>query len=178
MERNIETILLSEAQIQARIAELGAQITKRYENQELICIGVLKGCFMFMADLVRRLNLPVSVDFMVISSYGNGTEGGEIVVKKDLSCNIEGKHVLIVEDILDSGNTLNFLKNNLMARNPASVEVALLLDKPSRRKVPVTAEYIGFEVEDQFVVGYGLDYAEHYRNLPYVGILAPEAYSN
>ena len=178
MDRNIKTVLLSEEEIHNRVAELGKQITQRYVGEDIVCIGVLKGCFIFMADLVRCIDLPAAIDFMVISSYGNGTSSGDITVKKDLSRSIEGKHVMIVEDILDSGHTLTFLKQYLAARNPASIEVAVLLNKPSRRQYPVTAEYIGFEIENEFVVGYGLDYAELYRNLPYIGILAPEAYAS
>ena len=129
MDRNIKTVLLSEEEIHSRVAELGKQITQRYVGEDIVCIGVLKGCFIFMADLVRCIDLPAAIDFMVISSYGNGTSSGDITVKKDLSCSIEGKHVLIVEDILDSGHTLTFLKQYLAAHNPASIEVAVLLNK-------------------------------------------------
>lgn len=178
MREDIQSILLSEEEIQRRVRELGEEISRDYAGKEPIFVGVLKGCFVFMADLMRCVDLPCSVDFMAVSSYGNATTTtGAVKINKDLSQDIEGRDVVIVEDILDSGVTLGYLTKYLQNRKPASITIVTLLDKPSRRKAEVYARYSGFEVPDAFVVGYGLDYAEKYRNLPYIGILKPEVYS-
>ncbi len=178
MEQDIERVLYSEEALRERLQEIGRDISRDYAGKEPVFIGVLKGSFVFMADLVRQVTIPCSLDFMAVSSYGAGTTStGAVKIGKDLSENIEGRHVIIVEDILDSGITLNYLKNFLQQRNPASINIVTLMDKPSRRKADVYADYSCFEVPDAFVVGYGLDYNEHYRNLPYIGILKPEIYS-
>lgn len=177
MREDIATILLTEEELKARTKELGEAITRDYAGKEVLFVGVLKGCFVFMADLVRCVDLPCSVDFMAVSSYGNSTSTtGAVKINKDLSQDIEGKNVIIVEDILDSGVTLGYLTKYLMNRNPASLAIATLMDKPERRVTEVRAQYVGFNIPDAFVVGYGLDYAEKYRNLPYIGILKPEIY--
>ena len=178
MRDDIESILLTEEQLQKRIREMGQEISRDYADRNPIFIGVLKGCFMFMADLVRNVDVPCSIDFMAVSSYGNSTTTtGAVKITKDLREDIEGRDVVIVEDILDSGVTLHYLTGFLQNRRPASITIATLLDKPARRKAEVYAKYAGFEVPDAFVVGYGLDYAEKYRNLPYLGILKPEIYT-
>ena len=178
MRQDIERILFSEEQLQTRIVELGAQITEDFRDKEPIFVGVLKGCFVFMADLLRSVDMYCTMDFMAVSSYGSGTTTtGAVKINKDLSQDIAGRHVIIVEDILDSGVTLSYLKNYLEVRKPASITLVTLLDKPSRRRADVKADYVGFEVEDAFVVGYGLDYAEEYRNLPYIGVLKSEVYT-
>ena len=178
MRQDMETILFTEEELQKRVCELGEAITRDYKDKNPIFVGVLKGSFVFMADLVRRVDTPCTLDFMVVSSYGSGVKTtGAVKINKDLSEDIEGRHVIIVEDILDSGNTLAFLKQYFSVKGAASFTIVTLLDKPSRRKAEVYPAYKGFEVEDNFVVGYGLDYAEKYRNLPYIGILKPEVYS-
>lgn len=178
MRQDMETILFTEEELQQRVRELGEAITRDYKDKNPIFVGVLKGSFVFMADLVRCVDTPCTLDFMVVSSYGSGVKTtGAVKINKDLSEDIEGRHVIIVEDILDSGVTLSYLSKYLMNRNPASLSIVTLLDKPSRRKAEVYPAYKGFEVEDNFVVGYGLDYDEKYRNLPYIGILKPEVYS-
>ena len=175
---DILKILLTEEEIKAKVRELGAQITRDYEGKNPVFLGVLKGCYVFMADLVRSIDLHCSMDFMAVSSYGGGTSTtGAVRITKDLSRDILGKDVIIVEDILDSGVTLSYLKKYLENRKPASIRIVTLLDKPARRRADVTADYCGFTVPDEFVVGYGLDYAEDYRNLPYIGVLKPEIYS-
>lgn len=177
MKQDIERVLYSQEALRERVAELGAQITKDYEGKKLLVIGILKGSNVFMSDLVRNIDLPLKMDFMVVSSYGNATESSGVVrIIKDLDQSIEEYHLLIVEDIIDSGLTLSYLKENLMTRNPKSIEICTLLDKPSRRKQNVDVKYVGFEVPDEFIVGYGIDYAEYYRNLPYVGILKRSVY--
>ena len=177
MINDIERVLFSQQELQSKVTELGARITEDYAGKEPIFVGVLKGCFVFMADLMRAVNLPCQIDFMAVSSYGKGTtSSGEVQSTKDLSYDIAGRDVIIVEDILDSGVTLNYLIGYLKHRNPRSVRIVTLFDKPSRRKAPVKADYYGYEVPDAFIVGYGLDYAEKYRNLPYIGILKPEIY--
>ena len=179
MERDVERILLTEEQIRARIKELGAEITRDFAGKNPIFVGVLKGCFMFMADLLRSVDIYCTMDFMAVSSYGSGTSTtGAVKISKDLSSDIAGRHLIIVEDILDSGVTLSYLTKYLEVRRPASITLVTLLDKPSRRRADVHADYAGFEVEDAFVVGYGLDYAEEYRNLPYIGVLKPEVYEH
>ena len=179
MKDDILKVLLTREQIQTRVEELGKEITDKFKGQEPLFIGVLNGSFVFMADLVRCVELKSSVDFMAVSSYGNGTSSsGAVKIMKDLNEDISGKHVIIVEDILDSGVTLNYLCGYLENRKPASITLVTLLDKPARRRAPIKADFSGFQVPDEFVVGYGLDYAEKYRNLPYIGVLKPEVYSN
>ena len=167
------TVLLSEVQIRERIRSLAAEIERDYpEGEDIHLVGVLKGGFMFMADLVRAMTARVSMDFMAVSSYGKGTtSSGQVMVLKDVDSSLEGRNVIIVEDIVDTGLTLHYLQDILKARAPRSVRTACLLSKPSRRKVEVQVDYIGFTIEDQFVVGYGLDYAERYRNLPYIAVM-------
>lgn len=178
MTDDIMKVLLTAEQIEERVVALGRDLTKRFEGCEPLFIGVLKGSFIFMADLIRHVDLKCSVDFMAVSSYGCGTtSSGAVKINKDLNEDIADRHVIIVEDILDSGVTLNYLCGYLRNRKPASITLVTLLDKPARRKSPVKADLIGFEVPDEFVVGYGLDYAEKYRNLPFVGVLKPEVYS-
>lgn len=176
MKRDIQEVLISEEELQAAVKKIGDQISKDFEGKDPLFVGVLKGCWIFMADLMRYVTINCSVDFMSVSSYSGTTSTGAVRINKDLHENIEGRHIIIVEDILDSGVTLNYLKNNLMARNPASITIATLMDKPARRKADVYADYSCFEVPDAFVVGYGLDYNERYRNLPYIGVLKPEIY--
>ena len=177
MHEHVESILYSEEQLRQRVKELGAQITADYAGKEPVLASVLRGSYIFMADLTRAIDLPVTVDFMAVSSYGAGTKSsGQVEIKKDLSDSIEGRDLIIVEDILDSGNTLFYLMEILKARKPASIRICTLMDKPDRRTQPIVADYVGFTIPDAFVVGYGLDYAEHYRNLPYIGILKPEVY--
>ena len=178
MHQDVERILFTEEELAARVRELGARITRDYAGKDLVIASVLRGSFIFMADLTRAIELPLTVDFMAVSSYGAGTvSSGQVEIKKDLSDSIAGKDLLIVEDILDSGNTLYYLKDVLAARHPASIHICTLMDKPERRVKPIKADYAGFQIPDAFVVGYGLDYAEKYRNLPYVGVLKPEVYA-
>jgi len=178
MNCDIERIFFSEEELRTRVRELGQEITRDYAGKEPLCIGVLKGSFVFMADLVRSIDLRAEVEFMAVSSYGNGTTTtGAVKITKDLSKDIAGRDVIIVEDILDSGVTLNYLKQYLSVRQPNSIKIVTLLDKPARRKADIKADYVGFECPDAFIVGYGLDYAEHYRNLPYIGVLKPEIYA-
>ncbi len=178
-DNDIERVLFSEEQLKQRVRELGAQITADYQGKQLLLIGVLRGSYIFMADLARNIDLPCTVDFMAVSSYGSGTSSsGQVQITKDLSEDIEGQDIIVVEDILDSGNTLYYLLQVLQARKPASIRLCTLLDKPERRIKQVDVAYSGFTIPDAFVVGYGLDYAEKYRNLPYIGILKPEVYSN
>ena len=177
MHQDVERILYTEEELKARVRELAAEIQKDYEGKDLVLASVLRGSYIFMADLTRAIDLPMTVDFMVVSSYGSGTtSSGQVEIRKDLSDSIEGKDLIIVEDILDSGNTLYYLMEVLKARKPASVKICTLMDKPERRTKPITADYTGFSIPDAFVVGYGLDYDEKYRNLPYVGILKPSVY--
>ncbi len=177
LEQDIERVLFTEQELKDRVAELAAQIDRDYAGKEPMLISVLRGSFIFMADLARAIHLPCTVDFMAVSSYGSGTtSSGQVKITKDLSESIEGRDIIVVEDILDSGNTLSYLFRLLQARHPASVRLCTLLDKPSRRTKPITADYTGFAVDDLFVVGYGLDYAEKYRNLPYIGVLKPAVY--
>lgn len=177
MHDDIKTVLVSEKEIQAKVAELGAQISKDYEGKNLVLVSILKGSVVFMADLMRAVSIPCSIDFMVVSSYGSGTTTtGLVKIIKDLDEDLSGKEVLIVEDILDTGVTLSNLVPMLKMRNPNSVKICTILDKPSRRKTDVQPDYEGFRVPDEFVVGYGLDYDEKYRNLPYIGVLKPSVY--
>jgi hypoxanthine phosphoribosyltransferase len=172
LERGVESILIDEDVLQSRIAELGEEISSDYAGRDLLLLGVLKGAVFFMADLMRRLTVPCEIDFMAISSYGAATDSSGVVrILKDLDINIEDRHVLVVEDIIDSGLTLSYLMRNLEARNPASLEICALLTKPARREIEVDVRYVGFEIPNRFVIGYGLDFAERYRNLRYVGVL-------
>ena len=178
MREDIASILLSEEQIHTRDRELGAEISRDYAGKEPLFVGVLKGCFIFMADLVRAAQLKSEVEFIGLSSYKNATKSSGVVqITRDLQRDISGRDIIIVEDILDSGNTLYFLTEYLKTKGAASVTIATLLDKPARREKPITADYAGFEVPDEFVVGYGLDYCQQYRNMPYIGVLKPEVYS-
>ena len=178
METMIQEILLTEQQIQNRIRELGEILTKEYEGKNPVIVGVLKGVVVFYADMIRQIKVPCQMDFMWISSYEGTESTGNMVIKRDLSGDIKGRHVLILEDIYDTGNSLDFTYRHLMEKEPASLKVCTLLDKPARRRPGITlkADYVGFEIPNAFVVGYGLDYNEFYRNLPYVGVLKPEAY--
>lgn len=177
LEHDIDHILFSEEALRQRVSELAAQIDRDYAGKEPLLISILRGSFVFMADLVRSITLPCTVDFMAVSSYGSGTvSSGQVKIVKDLSEPIEGKDILVVEDILDSGNTLSYLFKLLDARHPASIRLCTLLDKPERRTKPVAVQYTGFTIPDEFVVGYGLDYDEKYRNLPYIGVLKPSVY--
>jgi hypoxanthine phosphoribosyltransferase len=176
---DIQEVLLTTEEIKQRINVLGEQITADYAGKEILMIGVLRGAVIFMSDLARAIKLPVAIDFMAVSSYGSSTSSSGVVrILKDLDEDLKDKHVLIVEDIIDSGLTLKYLVENLKSRKPASVKICTLLNKPERRKVEVTVDYNGFTIPDHFVVGYGLDYAEKYRNLPFIGILKPDAYKS
>ncbi len=178
MHKDVERILYTEEELRRRVKELGAQITADYAGRRPILASVLRGSYIFMADLTRAIDLDVTVDFMAVSSYGAGTvSSGQVEIKKDLSDTIEGRDLIIVEDILDSGNTLYYLMDVLRVRRPASIRICALMDKPERRTKPISADYVGFTIPDAFIVGYGLDYAERYRNLPYVGVLKQSVYS-
>lgn len=178
MKEDVLRVLLSEDEIREKVRELGGKITADYKNSNLMLVTVLKGAVVFLADLMRQIDVPAEIDFMVVSSYGSGVKfSGVVKIVKDLDVPLAGKDILIVEDILDSGLTLSYIKELLESRGPRSIRIATLLDKPSRRKVDLQADYIGFSVPDEFVIGYGLDYDEKYRNLPYIGILKPEVYS-
>ena len=177
MERAIESVLISAEEIEEKVSAIGKQISSDFEGKNPIFVGVLKGCFIFMADLMRNVNIRCSMDFMAVSSYKGTSSTGAVKINKDLNQDIEGRHLIFVEDILDSGVTLNYLKHYLMVRQPASITIVTLMDKPAHRKAPIQADYACFDVPDAFVVGYGLDYNERYRNLPYIGILKPEIYS-
>jgi hypoxanthine phosphoribosyltransferase len=177
MEEYIGRVLISKEDLGKRVAELGAEITRDYEGKKILVLGILKGAVPFMADLIREIKLPLAYDFMALSSYGVSTQSSGVVrILKDLERSVEDVHILIAEDIVDTGLTLKYLKENLRGRNPLSVKVVTLLDKTTRRKVDVTPDYNGFSIPDEFVVGYGLDFNEEYRNLPYVGVLKQEAY--
>ena len=179
MRDDIQSVLVTEEQLQARVKELGAQVSRDYAGKDLLLVSILKGAVVFMADMMRAVDIPAQIDFMVVSSYGgsNTTSTGLVKIVKDLDADLTGKDVLIVEDILDTGVTLSNLVPMLEMRNPNSVKICAILDKPSRRKADIQADYTGFEVPDAFVVGYGLDYDEKYRNLPFVGVLKPEVYT-
>jgi len=179
MEKDILEVLLTEQQIQQRIQELGQILSAEYADKDPVIVGVLKGVVVFYADMIRRINVPCQMDFMWISSYSGTATTGQMQVKRDVSADIEGRHVLILEDIYDTGTSLDFTYNHLLAKKPASLKICTLLDKPERRRPGITLQpdYIGFTIPNAFVVGYGLDFNEHYRNLPYVGILKPEAYN-
>jgi hypoxanthine phosphoribosyltransferase len=174
LERAVVEVLIDEETLRRRVAELGEEISADYDGRDLLLLGVLKGAVFFMADLMRQLTVPCEIDFMAISSYGASTDSSGVVrILKDLDINIEGRHVLVVEDIIDSGLTLSYLMRNLESREPATLEVCALMTKPERREIEVPVRYVGFEIPNRFVIGYGLDFAERYRNLPYVGVLDP-----
>ena len=177
MDKDIAKILITEEQLRTRIAQLGQELTAEYEGKFPLIVGVLKGVVVFYADMVRQMKVPCQMDFMWISSYAGTDSTGRMVVKRDVSQDIEGRHVLILEDIYDTGNSLDFTYHHLLSKNPASLKICTLLDKPERREAEIEADYVGFTIPNMFVVGYGLDYNERYRNLPYVGVLKPEAYA-
>ncbi len=179
MTQDIERVYFTEEEIKSRVKELGKQVSDDYRGKNPLFISVLKGSFVFMADLMRSVSIYCDIDFMSVSSYGSGTaSSGVVKITNDLSYDVTGRHILIVEDILDSGVTLAYLKKYMAVRNPASIKICTLLDKPARRKADVTPDYSGFLCPDAFIVGYGLDYNERYRNLPYIGVLKPEIYEN
>lgn len=178
LHEDVERVLIDESSLQARIIEMGQEITAEYADKDLLLVSVLKGSVLFLADLMRQIAIPHEIDFMATSSYGAGvTSSGVVRILKDLNNPIEGRHVLIVEDIIDSGNTLAYLMGLLAARNPASLQIVTLLDKPDRREVDIHVAWTGFSIPNEFVIGYGLDYNERYRNLPYIGILKPSVYA-
>lgn len=177
LDDDVAEILITEEQIKARTRELGRQISKDYEGQDLLLVCVLKGAVTFLADLMREITIPHAIDFMAISSYGASTESSGVVrILKDLDTNIEGRNVLIVEDIIDTGRTLHYITENLKTRRPKSLRICTLLTKPSRREIEIPLDYVGFEIPNKFVIGYGLDFAEIYRSLPYIGVLKKEKY--
>ncbi len=179
MHKDLEQILITEEQLKTRVNELGKTLANDYRDKKPLMLCILKGSTIFYADLIRAMNIPLECDFIAVSSYGNKTKSsGEVRMIKDLDKSIEGRDVVIVEDIVDSGYTLNYLKKNLQARGPASVKICTLLDKKERREVPITPDYEGFSIDAYFVVGYGLDYNERYRNLPVIGVLSPSVYMN
>ena len=180
MKDDIAKVYFTEKELQAKVRELGRQITEDYKDakEDIYCVGILKGASVFYTDLVRAIDLPVRFDFMIASSYDNGTSTtGSVKILKDLDYDIEGKHLIVIEDIIDSGTTMSYLLKYFEHRKPASAKLCALLSKPSRRTAEVAIDYCGFEVPDEFLVGYGLDYAEIYRNLPYIGVLKPEVYA-
>ncbi|PRY83740.1 hypoxanthine phosphoribosyltransferase [Alkalibacterium olivapovliticus] len=177
MKNDIESILISEEDIQKKVVELAKVLDEEYEGKNPLLVGVLKGGLPFMADLIKKMEIYLEIDFMDVSSYGNDTvSSGEVKILKDLDTNVEGRHVLFVEDIIDTGGTLAYLKDLFKYRKAASVKIVTILDKPSGRKIDISADWVGFTVPHKFVVGYGLDYAENYRNLPFIGVLKPEVY--
>ncbi len=178
MEKDILKVLLTQEQLETRIRELGEEISREYEGKNPVVLGVLKGVVVFYADMIRHITVPCQMDFMCLSSYQGTKSSGNMIVKQDMSVDVCGRHVLVLEDIFDTGGSLQYTYHHLMSKNPASVKICTLLDKPERRKPGITVkpDWVGFTIPDAFVVGYGLDFNEHYRNLPYVGILKPEAY--
>ena len=178
MENMIDKVLITEEQLKARIRELGEELTREYADKDPVVVGVLKGVVVFYADMIRELKVPCQMDFMWISSYEGTDSTGKMVVRKDLSADVKGRHVLILEDIFDTGNSLDFVVKSILAKEPASLKICTLLDKPERRRegIDLKCDWTGFVIPNEFVVGYGLDFNEHYRNLPYVGVLKPEAY--
>ena len=178
MENMIDKVLITEEQLKARIRELGEELSREYAGKDPVVVGVLKGVVIFYADMIRELKVPCQMDFMWISSYEGTDSTGKMVVRKDLSADVKGRHVLILEDIFDTGNSLDFVVKSILAKEPASLKICTLLDKPERRRegVDIKCDWTGFVIPNEFVVGYGLDFNEHYRNLPYVGVLKPEAY--
>ena len=174
----VKEVLLTEEEISFRIKELGKEISKDYKGKDLLLVGILKGAVIFMAELCKNIDLPLKIDFMAVSSYGSSTKSSGVVrIQKDLDEEIEGKDVLIVEDIVDTGLTLNYLVENLLSRKPASLKICCCLDKPNRRKAAINIDYVGFSIPDEFVIGYGLDYAQKFRNLPYIGVLSEKVYT-
>ena len=178
IHNDIERVLFTSEELMKRAEEIGKQITEDYKGEEVTIIGILKGSFMFLSDVMKNIDLYTRLDFVTVQSYGNGTTSGELRLTKDITADIKGRHVILVEDILDSGRTLNYLMETLRERGAASISLCTFLDKPERRVVPVHVDYCGFQVPDEFIVGYGLDYAQRFRNLPFVGILKPEVYSD
>lgn len=179
MLEDIESILIDEDKLAKRIKEIGQEISEDFAGEEIMLVGILKGASVFMSDLIRQISLPVYIDYMVVSSYGNSAEtSGVVRIIKDLEDNIDEKNIIIVEDIIDTGLTLSYLKQNLLSRNPKTLKICTLLDKPARREKEIDIDYRGFEVPDEFIIGYGIDYAEKYRNLPFVGLLKREVYEN
>ena len=178
MEKDIQKVLITEEQIKARIAELGKEISEEYKDKDPVVLGVLKGVVVFYADMIRHITVPCQMDFMCLSSYQGTKSTGNMIVKQDMSVDVKGRHVLVLEDIYDTGGSLNYTYQHLMSKQPASVKICTLLDKPERRRPGITLkpDWVGFTIPNEFVVGYGLDFNEHYRNLPYVGVLKPEAY--
>jgi hypoxanthine phosphoribosyltransferase len=177
LEADVAQVLISEETLQARVRELGQALAQDYRDKNPLIVSVLKGATVFVADLIRTMDIPLAIDFIATSSYANGdTSSGVVRILMDLASSIQGRHVVVVEDIIDSGRTLNYLLSTLETREPASLRLCVLLDKPQRREVPVHVDYVGFDIPDYFVVGYGLDYAEKYRNLPFIGVLKPELY--
>lgn len=173
---DIDRILLSQQELEQGVAKLGAQIAAEYADKNPVFLGVLKGVVVFFSDMIRATPIPCEIDFLAVSSYRSGTKAGQAVMKKDVSVDIRGRHVVILEDILDTGKTLKYVVEHLLAMEPASLKICALLDKPDRREVEIEADYVGFTIPNEFVVGYGLDFAEKYRNLPFVGVLKPEIY--
>ena len=179
MKNDIKKVLISEEELSNIVKSLGKQIAEDYKGKDLMIVSILKGSIIFMADLMRAVDIPCTIDFMAVSSYGSGTKtSGVVKIIKDLDASIEGKDLLIVEDILDSGRTLSYIKEILLARNPKSIKICTLFDKPERREADIYADYIGSKVPNEFIVGYGLDYDEHYRNLPYIGVLKESVYND
>lgn len=180
MIRDIQSVLIDEERLQARIREMAQELSEEYAGKDPVFVGVLKGVVMFFGDMVKRITIPCQIDFMWISSYQGSSSTGKMIVKKDVSADIKGRHVVILEDIFDTGNSLDYTYKHLMSKEPASLKICTLLDKPDRRNPAITLkpDYTGFVIPNEFVVGYGLDFNEHYRNLPYVGVLKPEAYEN
>lgn len=178
MEKDIQRVLITQEQLRSRIEELGEKLTRDYEGKDPVVIGVLKGVVVFYADMIRQIKVPCEMEFMWVSSYEGTQSSGTVLVKHDLIKNIKGRHVLILEDIYDTGRSLDFLYHHLMEKEPASLKICTLLDKPERRlpQISLQADYVGFTIPNEFVVGYGLDYDEYYRNLPYIGVLKPEVY--
>lgn len=178
MQKDIKEVLFTAEKLAQRVNELGKQITSDYEGKELLVVGVLKGANVFLGDLIRHIEIPIEIDFIAAASYGNSTESSGVVrLLKDLDCPIENRHVLLIEDLIDTGLTLHYLAENLKARLPASFQICTLLDKPERRKVAMEVDYKGFDIPDEFIVGYGIDYNQKYRNLPYIATLKPEVYA-
>ena len=179
MNDDIKKVLIDENELKAIVKRLGAEITADYEDKNVLLIGILKGSVIFMADLMREIDVPCNIDFMAVSSYGNGTESsGRVKINKDLDNDIQGKDIIIIEDILDSGKTLYYIRDILSARKPSSIKICTLFDKPERREADIKADYVGSLVPNEFIVGYGLDYSEYYRNLPFIGVLKEEVYAN
>jgi hypoxanthine phosphoribosyltransferase len=179
MNDDIKKVLIDENELKSIVKRLGAEITADYKDKDVLLVGILKGSVIFMADLMREIDVPCNIDFMAVSSYGNGTESsGRVKINKDLDNDIQGKDIIIIEDILDSGKTLYYIRDILSARKPSSIKICTLFDKPERREADIKADYVGSLVPNEFIVGYGLDYSEYYRNLPFIGVLKEEVYAN